>query len=415
MKVYEKKLCNGLHCVGISNKSNIFGIVVRISFGSKYESNSKMYGIAHFIEHMMFKGTNRRTQKEISEEVEGSGGEMNAYTTRNFTMYYMSGISESSDVFVDVIQDMISDTIFNEKDFDLEKKVILEEINSDNDSFEVLAYYMFTAYLYGNHSLGIPIAGTIKTVSNSTIEYLREVKRDIYHSKNMQILICGDINRKTFDRYTKKFLSISSEGKESKYKNISREIPFGKDKSIRRSTWSQNYIFIFGPGPKRFSREFIVAKVLNSILGGGISSRLYQRIREELGLVYSISSRVCSHEDHGMFIINCATGVDKESDSNSRCITETKEIIRDIYKNGVTGISVDSAKKSLLGQIAHHMETSTGACEYVSDYFERNGSIKNINDINDEIKRVDLKEVQDLIKKYFNEDSWGVFAAGPSF
>lgn len=415
--MFFKKLENGLTVIGINRKSSeVFSIGALVRFGSRHEINADKMGIAHFIEHMNFKGTDEYSQKEIARIIEGNGGDINAYTSRHYTFYHITSLKSEIMESSRILCSMMSKSIIDETEFGKEKEVILEEVSNENDVSENIASNMFYKHIYGSHKLGLPVGGDFNSVSNISIEDIRDTYNDVYNSKNIIFGISGNIDEEKFLMVADLWKSIKT-GKETNYEEFNfNELPAGTELSIKKD-FTQNYVYLFGRAPSMKDRDLIAARVLNVILGSGTNSRLYQQIRENKGLAYCIYSRASYMLEGGVWIVQCITGaVSKDDPENfklKKSINEIKNVIRNIRDNGVALNEIESAKKFLLGSVHQCLETSLGELESMLYLYERVKYPSSCKSIIDEISSVTERDIKRVIETYFNIDNWGVFVAGP--
>ncbi|MDD3899134.1 MAG: pitrilysin family protein [Syntrophomonadaceae bacterium] len=283
-------------------------IGVYIKVGSRHEDWS-LSGASHFIEHMLFKGTDRRSAREIAESFEGIGGQLNAFTAKEHTCVYARTLDEHLDTALDIIFDMLFHSSFAPKDFETEKGVIVEEINMYEDTPDDLVHDVFSQQLWQGHSMGRPILGTLDSVQGFKREEIYDFYRRAYVPANMIIAIAGNVDAA---RVKEKLESYLKQDMPDSTQFINIEVadyePFIK--MVAKDT-EQVQICLGLPGISYQDKRRYTQNIMNSILGGGISSRLFQTIREELGLAYSVYSYPSNYSDTGSYIIHIGTGPGK--------------------------------------------------------------------------------------------------------
>jgi len=279
-----------------------------IDTGSRNESSSTN-GISHFIEHMMFKGTKQRSYKQIANSIESIGGFMNAFTTKEHTCYYVRVLDEFVERAVDVLSDMVQNSTFPEKEIAKEKTVVLEEIKQSEDDPDDQVHEYFEKYLFGNHPLGMQIIGTEQTVSSFTKDELLSYVGNFYHTGNIIVSAAGNIRHADLMRLVEKYFTgnktrhrASKELSAPKKKKYFQEFP----KPIQQAHVCTGTIAFSVHDALRYP-----AMLMNTLLGDGMSSRLFQQIREKHGLAYSVYSFMSLMKDTGAFGVYI--GTDKNS------------------------------------------------------------------------------------------------------
>jgi len=296
-----KKLPNGVTIVAEKLpfvRSIAFGLWV--GNGSRHEENYEN-GISHFIEHMMFKGTKDRTSKEIADEMDSIGGQLNAYTTKEYTCYYFRSLDNHFNQALDILTDMFFNSHFEDKEIKKEKGVILEEINMYEDSAEELVHDLMQEAVWPNNPLGKPILGTHKTIENFDNERLISFYKKRYRPENTVIAVAGNFNyEEMINTIEEKFSHWTFGDKEDNPLMTPKYIPkiISKSKDIE-----QVHLCLSFPGIPSDSKFVYSLIILNTILGGGMSSRLFQKIREDRGMAYSIYSYPTNYKDTGLFTI----------------------------------------------------------------------------------------------------------------
>ncbi len=307
-----------INCWELSNKAQLVveeipyvrsvAIGVYIKVGSRHE-DLHLSGGSHFIEHMLFKGTDRRNAREIAESFEGIGGQLNAFTAKEYTCVYARTLDEHLDTALDIIFDMLFHSSFAPKDFETEKGVIVEEINMYEDTPDDLVSDVFCQQLWLGHSMGRPILGTLDSVQGFKREEIYDFYRRAYVPANMIIAIAGNVDA---TRVKEKLESYLKQDMPDSTQFINIEVadyePFIK--MVAKDT-EQVQICLGLPGISYQDKRRYTQNIMNSILGGGISSRLFQTIREELGLAYSVYSYPSNYSDTGSYIIHIGTGTGK--------------------------------------------------------------------------------------------------------
>ncbi len=276
-----------------------------VATGARHESEREQ-GISHLLEHMAFKGTSRRSARAIAEEIEQVGGDLNAATSLETTAYYARVLKGDDGIALDILADILQESRFAEEDLVREKEVILQEIAGIKDSPEELAYDLVQEVAFPDQPVGRPIIGTPASVSAITADDLRSFLKRHYQSANMVIAAAGAVDHDQIVRHaTALFGSLNA-------RVIEQGIPAlykGGAKHTNKS-FEQSHLIAGYPGPSYRDPEFYAAQVLSGLLGGGMSSRLFQEARENRGLCYSIYSSAWGLADSGLFAVHAATGAE---------------------------------------------------------------------------------------------------------
>lgn len=359
-----KKLSNGVTIVAEklpSVRSIAFGIWV--GNGSRHEGKD-INGISHFIEHMMFKGTKNRTARQIADEMDRIGGQLNAYTTKEYTCYYFRALDNHFSQALDILSDMFFNSTFDNKEIEKEKQVILEEINMYEDSPEELVHDLIQKAVWEESSLGQPILGSSESISLFDDKSLFSFYNKRYRPENTVIALAGNFDyNEIFAEIEEKFSSWNSKA-EDDYIYVAPK--YNAQIITKTKDIEQVHVCINFPGISSGSDDVYDLITLNTIFGGGMSSRLFQKIREERGLAYSIYSYPTNYKDTGLFTIyggmNPSQTIEvirlimdeihllkKEKISNEDLI-KTKEQLKSNYIMGLesTGSRMSSIGKSQL-------------------------------------------------------------------
>lgn len=328
-------------------RSVAFGIWVKA--GSIHE-NAENNGISHFIEHMLFKGTKNRTAKDIAKEIDNIGGQINAFTGKEGTCYYVKVLDTHIDIAADVLMDMLFHSVFNEDEIEKEKTVVCEEVNMYEDSPEDTAHDMLSNLIFEGHPLGRPIIGNHNTILN----YSRESIMD-YLSKNYaldQIVISVAGNFKEDDLIS--MLEKKMAGPLGKREKDVPQIPaYQPNFKVKNKEIEQAHICIGTKGVPLDHQDYYALSILSNIMGGSMSSRLFQKIREEKGLAYSVYSYTTSYVQDGIFAIYA--GVNPlQLEETVKLMVEEVDLLR---KSGVSNEELHMAKEQLKGSYILNLDS----------------------------------------------------------
>ncbi len=289
-------------------KSAAIGVYIRV--GSRNE-NTDIAGASHFIEHMLFKGTQKRSAREIAESFESIGGQLNAFTSKEYTCVYARTLDENIYMAIDILFDMLFNSQFRVRDVTTEKEVVIEEINMYEDTPDDLIHDVFARSLWEGHPMGSPILGTLESVSSFSSQDIYDFYKSRYIPANMVISVAGNVESSKIKDTIEKYLDNHGRG-ESECGNFEPSANKTFIKLLDKKT-EQVQICLGVPGISYHDPHRYTQNVMNSILGGGMSSRLFQTIREEHGLAYSIYSYPSNYSDTGSYSIHIGTGAAKIS------------------------------------------------------------------------------------------------------
>lgn len=362
-------------------------IGIFIKSGSVYE-NEQNNGIAHFIEHMLFKGTKNRSALQISEEADELGGTLNAYTAEECTCLYIKVLSEDISRALDLLLDIAFEPVFDADAIENEKKVILEEISGAEDNPEDAAQEMLMSNMFKGHPIGMPVLGSAANVKSFTKDKLEAFYQKQYTPQNMIISVAGHFNENDVKEIIyNKAAHIKAESS----KNViipSAHIFGGIYRGIRDI--EQLQLVAGYPCASRFDDELYSFTLLSAILSGDSSSRLFRRLREENGLVYNVDAAAAEYSTNGVFVISTGFSA-KNAD---KVISIIRNEIHDILQNGVTSAETARAIRSII--VSMELEA-----EGTMSVMARNGKqlLYGIKLSNDEIKNKYLAVTKNDIKK----------------
>ena len=321
---------------------------VWVGVGSRRETNADS-GAAHFIEHMSFKGTARRSAAVLAEEMDAIGGQMNAYTTKEDTVYYAWVLDTHLAQAADILCDMLFCSKFDEADVQTERGVILEEMGMYADNPEDLCAERLSAAVFKGSALARPILGRKSTLEKMTGEGLRAWQKAHYVPSELVVTLAGSFTDRDVEALAQRFAGL--EGEPLPGLRPAAYIPAF---TVKKKAAEQNHLTLAFPGlslgdPRRFTLQ-----LLSSVLGGGMSSRLWQKVREESGLCYSVYSYGAGHADLGLFAIYTATGADTEAEALKTIARETRRFAAE----GVTPAELDRAREQSKANVLMGLEST---------------------------------------------------------
>ncbi len=394
---YIITLANGVRIVHMQVKhSEIVHCGFMINAGSRDE-NDDNNGVAHFIEHTVFKGTSKRKSHHILRRIENVGGELNAYTTREKTCYYASSLKQYAARSVDLLADITFNSIFPEKEILKEKKVILEEIDMYEDSPDESIYDEFYTYIFGHHPLGYNILGSKETVNLLNRVKIFDFIKTHYTADKLLLSIVGDLSRAQAESLGKRF--VEKMNIPSIDESI-REVPAMQPRfAVRKEKdFAQSHVIIgcrsySGLEPKRFGMALI-----NNILGaGGMSARLNMEVREKHALVYNISSHYSTYQDAGVFTIYF--GADEKN--VKRCTDLVYKELKKLRDIEFTDKQLKQAKIQLIGQMAQIVENNGMHAQHQARSLLDYGKVIGFKEYLVEIEKITASELLEISNEVF--------------
>lgn len=317
--------------------------------GSRHEPE-QFSGVSHFIEHMIFKGTDKRSAQHLAIAMDALGGQFNAFTTKECTCYYMRVLDTHIQAAVSILADMFLCSKFAQNDIELERGVVLEEIDMYEDTPEDVATEKLFESCFAGSSLGRPILGTAETLEAMTTETLHTYMRSNYRPADTVIAISGRFHPADLDYICSLFGQMQGNGQNTIIPAVYRPTVLTRVKDIE-----QNHLCIGFPGLPVSSEERYALQILCSILGGGMSSRLFQTVREQNGLCYSIYSYCSSHRDTGMLSIYTALGKETEE----KAIALIFQILHEFCCEGPVGDELNRCREQLKANILMGLENTS--------------------------------------------------------
>ena len=358
MSVQRTVLTSGLRIVteeDPSVRSAAVGIWVNV--GSRDESGS-VAGASHFLEHLLFKGTTTRTALEISSSLESVGGEMNAFTSKEYTCFYARVIDTDLPMAIDVVSDLITSSVVKALDVDAERKVVLEEISMRDDDPSDLIHDLFSETFYGDNQLGRPILGTVKSINEMSRNSVYNYYKKKYLPQDLVVAVAGNIKHKKIVAMVEKALSrdgfLDVTGAPQVRSNTPFKITKQKSVGLMYRKTEQSHIFYGMEGVARNDERRFSVGILSAALGGGMSSRLFQEVREKRGMAYSVYAYAQQFAGSGFLGFYAGCNPSKTHD----VISVIREVLADVAVNGMTHEEIERAKGAVRGSLVLSQEDS---------------------------------------------------------
>jgi predicted Zn-dependent peptidase len=380
-------------------------IGVWLTRGSRHETNERA-GIAHFDEHMLFKGTDSRSAEDIAQAIDSIGGQLDAFTAKEYAAYYIKVLDEHLPLAVDLLSDIVLHPAFPAEEIEREKKVILEEFKMVEDTPDDLVHEVFTEHFWEGHPLGRPILGVRDAVQALTQPAIRAYFGGAYVARNIVISAAGNIEHgRVRDLVLDAFKNLPRDGAvvgEHPPRNVPQVI-------VRTKDIEQSHICIGTNGYPQHHDDRYVTYILNTVLGGSMSSRLFQNIREKRGLAYSVFSSLSSYRDAGALTIYAGCGADQVDQVVDLVVDE----LRTMKGSPVSEAELRRAKDHLKGSLMLSLENTASRMSHLARqeiYFERYFSL---DETLDGVERVTADDLQRVAADLFADGSLGVTVLGP--
>ena len=379
-------------------------IGVWLTRGSRHETADRG-GIAHFVEHMLFKGTATRSAEDIAQVIDSIGGQLDAFTAKEYASYYIKVLDEHLPLAVDILSDIVLNPAFSAEDIEREKKVVVEEIKMVEDTPDDLVHELFTQGFWENHPLGRPILGTRETVESFDAALLRRYFVDAYTPRNLIVSAVGNLEHaRVRDLVQEKFGLLASTG-----------LPTGEQAPqvvpkilIRSKELEQSHVCLGTSSYPQNHDDRYSSYVLNTLLGGSMSSRLFQNVREKRGLAYAVFSGLSAYRDAGSFTIYAGCANDAVDQVVDLCVEE----LRNVKQSPVPDAELQRAKDHLKGSLMLSLENTASRMSHIARqeiYFDRQFGL---DETLQGIERVRANDVQRVAADLFKNGSLAATVLG---
>jgi predicted Zn-dependent peptidase len=386
--IHKTVLPNGLTILTEEmNHIRSVSIGIWVKTGSRHEMPF-LNGISHFVEHMVFKGTTTRSALDIARQMDSIGGNMDAFTGKETICFNAKVLDEHLPIAMGILSDLVLNPVFDTKDIDREKGVILEEIKMDEDSPDFLVHEIFMQNFFKGHPLGKPILGTKDTVKQLEQEMVQKFFRGRFVPENLIISAAGSLKHAPFVELASRYFNALQPGRTA-YSDLPPQ-PVARIVMRNKKALEQVQICVGVPSPHISHEQRYVSYVLNTLLGGGMSSRLFQKIREEQGLVYAIYSELNPYRDTGCMSIYAGTS----RQSAEKVVRSVIDEFRDLKSEQITDEELRRAKDQLKGSLMLSLESSTSRMSNLARqemYFDQ------FFDLEEIIRKVEAVTADDLV------------------
>lgn len=404
--IYRELLPNGLRVIVEEIPSlRSVSLGVWVGTGSRFE-DEKNNGVSHFIEHMFFKGTKHKTARQLAEVFDCIGGQVNAMTSKEYTCYYARVLDEHFEIALATLADMFFHSMFVAEEVEKEKKVVIEEISMYEDTPDELVHDLLSSAVFLDHPLGYTILGPEENLKSFTRDDILGYMSDHYTPDNTVIAIAGNISPKdAIEQVTKLFGHFNGKRKVA----VDCSTPtFHVDQALRYKDTEQAHICLATKGYPLDDEHAYPLILLNNVLGSSSSSRLFQEIREERGMAYSVYSYHSSYRDIGMFGVYVGTAPDQVDE----VIDLTTKILNDVKINGVLDEELKKAKDQVKGSLMLSLESTSSRMSRIG----KNELLLNrqisLDETLDHINAVTLQQIKQVAYELFNQPA-AITAVGP--
>ena len=365
-----------------------------IGAGSMYETQAEN-GLSHFVEHMLFKSTHKRTTREIAVEMDALGGQVNAFTSKECTCYYAKVIAEHLGRAMDLLSDLLLGAKLEEEEFEKERGVILEEIAMGEDTPEDLVYDLLAEAYFGDHPLSRPILGTHEQIASVTRDALIAYRQKHYRPDNTVLAVAG-----RYDLDVLKELAQTYLGAWKPQEAMSEEVAPGECQGkviVKKKDIEQVHICLSYPSVGQDDPDLFPVSVMNNLFGGGMSSRLFQRIREEMGAVYSVYSYPSTYTNCGTMTIYAGTSPESAQD----VVDELHKEIKKLVDEGITDEEFAMAKEQLKVSYVLGLESSSSRMSSIGRSMLLRGRAVDPDDVVKKIEAVTKEDVERVVRRTF--------------
>ena len=383
---------NGLRVI-TDHVSSVGSVALGVWVGVGTRNENMTYnGAAHMVEHMLFKGTKKRSALDIAQQIENVGGAMNAYTSREITSYHMHLLKDDVPLALDVLSDMLLQSTMPEDEIERERHVILQEIGMCHDTPDDVIFDNYYETAYPGQALGAPILGKTDIITGMGRDALMQHVRDLYTPANMVISASGAVDHESFVQQAQDLFGGLAKGKPKE--NTPAQYQSGEHRTDR--DLEQSHIILGFQGLSRLDDNFYAAQALSSILGGGMSSRLFQEVREKRGLVYSVFSFHSAYNDDGQFGIYTGTGPDDLPELIPVICDEVQKICDNLTDEEVTRAKTQMKSGLIMGR-----ESMMSRADQQAKFLIFRDTVIDVEDLTAKIEAIDKQAIQSVAKRIF--------------
>lgn len=409
MKFKQKTLTNGLRIIAIPMADNpTTTVLVLVEAGSKYETKAKN-GLSHFLEHMCFKGTeNRPNTGDLKVELDGLGCEYNAFTGQEYTGYFAKGKASDQSKLLDIISDLYLNPLFKEEEIEKEKGVVVDEINMYEDLPMQKVYEIWMSLLYGDQPAGWPISGERSVVRSLSRKDLLAYRKAQYVANATTVVVAGNIEpREVFKEVAQKFKGITSGKKSAKKKTKDTQVV--PRVAVLHKEIDQTHFMLGVRSFPVYDERNPVLSVLSGILGGGMSSRLFRKLRDEMGVGYYVRAGNTTSTDSGYFSVSAGV-------ANDRIHEVLRAVMRELHlltTELVSDAELTKVKEHIIGMMYLGLESSDDLAEYYGVQAVLRRELRTPKEKEKRIRAVTAEDIRTMARKIFVEKNLNLALIGP--
>ena len=373
-----------------------------VGVGSRNE-DAAHNGSAHFIEHMLFKGTEHRSAKDLARDMDAIGGQFNAYTTKEHTCFHGRTLDKHLDLSLDILSDMLFHSKFAQSDIETERGVILEEISMYEDTPDDLVSERLNTAVYKGTPLARPILGTESTLAPVTGESLAKWQKEHYNASSIVASLAGSFTDAQVNRLADCLSQL-----EPGTPNTTEAAAYHPAVTAKKKAIEQNHVILAYPAPNYLDKRRAQVNLLNSLLGGGCSSRLFQEVREKRGLCYSVYSYVSDHADTGLWGIYAAVNKEQEAPA----LETIRQIVMDLADHGPTQEELDRVREQVKASILMGTESVQSRMSHLGSSTLLYGRVKELDEIMGLYDAVTVDQLRTLAQECFDQNKASLSAVG---
>ncbi len=408
MNFKKTKLKNGLRIIMVPMKdAPTATVMVLVEAGSKYETKDTN-GISHFLEHMCFKGTERRPKaSDISRELDSLGAQYNAFTSQEYTAYYAKAQAKKLPQLIDIVADMYLNPIFDPAEIEKEKGVIVEEINMYEDLPHRHVQEMFLELLYGDQPAGWDVAGPRENVRAMTRDHFVAYRNAHYVAKGTIVIVAGNFKPNLVQKQILKVFGNISTGKKSGKLAVteSQSVPAIK---IKQKKTDQMHLVLGVRAYDIFDKKLAALRVLAGVLGGGMSSRLFHRMRDVMGVCYYVHAGSDEYTDHGAFSVSAGVDKTRVVEAVQAIVEECKKLTTEL----VPEAELRKVKDYIIGNTFLSLESSDSIANFIGGQEVLKGEVKKPLELTAKIEKVTAREIQKVAQEIFQNKNLNLAVVG---
>jgi predicted Zn-dependent peptidase len=405
MRFKKSTLSNGIRVVSeMHPESRAASLGVWVLSGTRDEI-PKEAGISHFLEHLVFKGTKTRTAFQIAKSLEELGGDLNAFTTREYTCYHALVLKDHWKIALDVLSDLVSNMELKKADFELEKSVILQEIAMGEDNLEELIYDLYFEQAFPKHPLGKPILGTEASIKAMTMRQIKDRYESHHSGPNLIVSASGDIQHQDLVDEVERLLKKKKKTRFTLKRSKPRHSPI---RSVIEKPGEQLHLLMGLPVPSFQDKLRFEAFIVNALLGGGMTSKLYQKVREKKGLVYSIYSQLNTFVDCGLITLYAAC----ESKNMKAVMRTVQSEIRNLAQRGIRESDIELFKTQVKGSLLLGSDDIENRMNSIAINEMVFGEYRSVESVIEEIEAVNADSIAKFMETYYRPEKFGVMLVG---